>query len=70
VYSTYQNPELDPWRREILPLLKRIPASVLSEGAQISQRAIHSIGNGYSLPSPKTRDFLLKTLENHSAITK
>lgn len=65
VYTLYRNPELDAWRSDIIPRLRRIPRKALSEATGITQRAIRSILNGYSLPSAKTRELLLKTLANH-----
>lgn len=64
VYSIYKNPELDPWRREIVPILKTIPARILAELAQVSTRTIRSVRNGNSVPSPKTRGLLLEIAQN------
>ncbi len=66
VYTLYRNPELDAWRNEILPQLRPISRKILSEATGITQRAISSILNGYNLPSSKTRELLVATLQAHS----
>ncbi|MFL5481258.1 MAG: hypothetical protein ACJ8AK_03645 [Gemmatimonadaceae bacterium] len=67
VYTLYRNPELDAWRNDILPGLKRIRRKALSEATGITRRAIRSILNGYSLPSPRTRERLIATLETQAS---
>ncbi len=62
VYSIFRNPALDPWRTEIIPRLKKIPARELATAAQVSERTIRSIRNEHSIPSTKTRTLLLKAL--------
>jgi len=69
VYSIYHNPELDPWRTEILSILKTIPAQILAELAHVSTRTIRSIRNGHSVPSPKTRALLVEIAINAQKIT-
>jgi hypothetical protein len=68
VYTLYRNPELDAWRNDIIPGLKRLPRKALSEATGITQRAIRSILNGYSLPSAKTRERLVALLQRQVSV--
>jgi DNA-binding XRE family transcriptional regulator len=66
VSARYRNPELDPWKTEILPKLKTIPYKTLAAEVGISTRAMRSIRNGHSNPSATTKAALLKALEARS----
>jgi hypothetical protein len=63
VSAIYRNPELDTWKTEIIPELKKIPCSELPEASGTSQRAIRAIRNGHSKPSAETKAALLKVVE-------
>ncbi len=66
VSAIYRNPELDPWKTEILPKLKAIGCKSLAGEVGISTRAMRSILNGHSNPSGKTKAALLTALEDRT----
>jgi len=66
VQATYTDVHQDPWQRDAVPLLRRMPRAVLARKARVSARAIQAIRNERSLPSPKTRRALLQAAVAHA----
>jgi len=64
--AIYRNPELYPWKTEIVPELRTIPCKTLAEEIGISTRAMRSIRNGHSNPSAATKAAPLKALDDRA----
>src|SRR5262249_13302892 len=56
VYTEYGNPDDDPWRTLVVPILQQMKRSALAEAAGLSERAVAALRNGHALPHAKTRD--------------
>ena len=59
VYTMYADPEHDPWRTVVVPILKRMPRRQLAELTGLSERQIAAIRNGHARPHTQQRAVLL-----------
>jgi hypothetical protein len=62
----YINPDLDTWRSEVIPALKKIPCAVLAKASGKSERTIRSIRNGHSTPSAVTKAALMNAISDRT----
>jgi hypothetical protein len=50
VWTEYADPRRDPWRRLVLPVLKRMPTEELAAATWLSERAVKALRNGRATP--------------------
>ncbi len=58
VYTEYSDPRRDEWQTIVLPLLRRVPLSLLVELSGMSRRAVIDFRAGRSRPHRKNREML------------
>ncbi len=60
VYAEYPDPQRDPWRALVLPVLKHIPAKRLAEETGLAMSTIKAARNGHAVPHGRNRAALAR----------
>lgn len=68
VQEIYIDPRRDPWRIDVVPMLKLIPSRVLAAESSLSQRTIKAIRNGHSRGKPEHQVVLLQIALGHARV--
>jgi hypothetical protein len=62
VYTEYCDPTRDAWNTKILPVLRKLPLSSLTEKTGLSRRALTELRSGRCRPQPKNRNLIVEFL--------
>ncbi len=60
VYAEYPDPQRDPWRALVLPVLRDVPAATLAAATGLHPRSVPAVRNGHRAPHPRTRAVLAR----------
>jgi hypothetical protein len=60
VYTEYTDPEHDPWKTLVVPVLKQMPRSLLMEQTGLDRSTITRLRNSDRRPHPEHRETLIK----------
>jgi hypothetical protein len=60
VYTAYLDPEQGPWQTLVVPVLRRMPRSLITKRTGLARSSITAIRNGHTIPHPQTREALTR----------
>jgi hypothetical protein len=66
VYTAYVDPDQDPWRRLVVPVLKRMPLRAIQEQTGLSRSQIKAIRNGHARPHATHREELAQAVGEYA----
>src|SRR5262249_49531215 len=66
VQKPYVDPNDEPWRVHVIPILKRLPGAEVARIAGITKRHVRRLQNGHQSPSPRTRALLTRAAADHA----
>ncbi len=58
MYTEYVDPAHNAWQTLVVPVLKRMPRSLIMERTGLARSSITEIRNGHAVPHPQTRKAL------------
>src|SRR5207302_3240591 len=65
VRATYIDVHQDPWQRDVVPLLRKMPRAALARRAHVTVRTVQAIRNG-TTPSKRTREAVIRVAALYS----
>jgi hypothetical protein len=60
IYTEYRYPDRDPWRTEVLPVLRQMPQQELAEAAGMSERRLRDVLGERAQPRKRIRTVLTR----------